>query len=55
MTQAANVGSISGTGPGLIIARRAVELHNGTIAIESKVGRETTITVEIPFDTQKGK
>jgi len=53
--RAANVGTISGTGLGLIISQKAVELHSGTIAIKSKVGIGTTITVEIPIDIQKGK
>lgn len=51
--RAGNVGTISGTGLGMIISRKAVELHGGTIAIQSKVGNGTTITVEIPVVTQK--
>ncbi len=51
--RATNVGTISGTGLGLIITRKAVELHGGTIAIHSKVGIGTTITLEIPVVTQK--
>ncbi len=42
-----------GTGLGMIISKKAVELHGGTIAIQSKVGIGTTITVEIPVVTEK--
>jgi signal transduction histidine kinase len=44
-----NVGDISGTGLGLAIVRQAVELHNGTLHVESEVGRGTKITVLIPI------
>ena len=38
----------SGTGLGLPIARRNVELNGGTIAVESARGRGTTVTVRMP-------
>ena len=43
-----NVGNIPGTGLGLVIVKRCVELHRGTIHIDSVVGRGTKVAVEVP-------
>ena len=43
-----NVGSRAGTGLGLLLVRRCVELHHGKVRIESKVGQGTTVTVRLP-------
>jgi signal transduction histidine kinase len=37
-----------GIGLGLSITRRLVELHGGTIAIASTLGKGTTVTIELP-------
>ena len=39
----------TGTGLGLALARKAVEDHDGHISVESKPGRGTTFTVELPI------
>ena len=44
--------SIKGSGLGLYLAKYFVELHNGTISVESKPGAGSTFTVELPTDQQ---
>jgi PAS domain S-box-containing protein len=46
--RARNVGTVSGTGLGLVIVKHSVETHGGTINITSQVGLGTTITVSVP-------
>lgn len=41
----ANAGNIRGTGVGLHIAHRCVELHGGSMAVDSAAGRGTTFRV----------
>ncbi|MCW1924887.1 PAS domain S-box protein [Luteolibacter arcticus] len=44
-----NVGQTPGTGLGLVIVKQSVELHRGTITVNSRESGGTTFTVEIPF------
>lgn len=47
--RAANVGERPGTGLGLVIVQRCVELHRGSIALESAEGRGSTFIVRLPL------
>ena len=39
-----------GTGLGLPLAVRLVELHGGSVTVESEPGRGTTVTIFLPGD-----
>jgi PAS domain S-box-containing protein len=46
-----NVGTRPGTGLGLLLVKRCVELHGGTVRVTSRLGEGTTAIVELPvFD-----
>jgi chemotaxis family two-component system sensor kinase Cph1 len=49
--RASNVGNIAGTGLGMTIVKRSVDLHGGTIDVDSRVGAEsgTRFTVSLPL------
>jgi signal transduction histidine kinase len=46
--RAGNVGEIVGSGLGLLITKRCVELHGGSIGFVSAAGEGTTFTVRLP-------
>jgi signal transduction histidine kinase len=46
--RASNVGRIPGTGLGLAVVKRAIEVQAGSISVSSHVGRGTTFTVQLP-------
>lgn len=48
--RAGNVGTISGTGLGLSITREAVDLHGGSIQVETELNAGTTFIVTLPIE-----
>jgi signal transduction histidine kinase len=49
--RAENVKAIKGTGLGLSIVKQIVELHSGSIKIDSILNKGTTVQVYIPNKT----
>ena len=48
-SRATNVGRIRGTGLGLSVVKRSVELQGGQITVESEVGKGTTFAFTLPL------
>lgn len=46
--------SIEGSGIGLSLAKEFVELHGGTIEVQSELQKWTEFTVKLPFETDQG-
>ena len=46
--RASNVSNIYGTGLGLTIAQQCVQMHGGSISINSELNKGTTVTVTLP-------
>ena len=44
-----NVSDRPGTGLGLVIVKRCVDLHGGRIKVESKLGEGTSVTLRLPI------
>ena len=53
-SRGSNVGQIPGTGLGLLIVRRCVDLHGGSIDFVSSEDKGTTFTVRLPLFASQG-
>jgi PAS domain S-box-containing protein len=47
-----NVGNRPGSGLGLLIVKRCADLHRGSVELDSKVGKGTTVRVTLPVFAQ---
>lgn len=51
--RATNTTTLQGTGLGLVVAKQFIELHDGAVYLESKLGVGTKVTLEIPIYENK--
>jgi signal transduction histidine kinase len=51
----ANVGDVSGTGLGLAVVKKSLDVLEGTISVESELGEGSTFTVRIPAPVASGE
>lgn len=49
--RAGNVGAISGSGLGLAIVKRSVDIHRGSIVVETEAGHGTLVQVTLPLQS----
>ncbi len=47
--RATNVTNIQGTGMGLVIVKQFIEMHQGTVQLDSEEGKGTTVTIRLPY------
>jgi signal transduction histidine kinase len=47
-----NIGDIHGTGLGMSIVKRSVEMYNGLIDYESEIGKGTKFIVSLPINNE---
>ncbi len=47
-TRGRNVRNISGTGLGLVVVKKCVDLHKGQITVSSEINKGTTVTIVFP-------